>query len=81
MSTMEFTKHMNYIEPTNQHRRRWASAAIMAYLEAKGDKPYDRETALRDLLTDLHHWSDTNGEDWECELDAADFNYSNERER
>lgn len=60
---------------TNEDRANWAQTAITAYQKRVGT---DDESVLGDLLTDLHHWADQNGHDWESALASHDLHYTAE---
>jgi hypothetical protein len=57
-------------------RRARAEAAIGAYCRSAIEVPYDE--ALIDLLTDLMHWTDGNGLDFQNAIDHADFHHAAE---
>ena len=62
--------------PTIKTRRARAEAAIDAYCRSANEAPYDE--ALIDLLTDLMHWTDGNGIDFQNALDHAEFHHGAE---
>ena len=62
-------------EGTTDSRASWAEAAIIAFQRETGT---DREDALADLLGDLHHWADRNGQDFDAQLDRAQQHYAEE---
>lgn len=56
----------------NRARAARAQAALDAYRALPGADP---DCALRDLLTDLLHWSDLEGVDFHREWSSAQMNY------
>lgn len=58
-------------------RRARAKTAIDAHRDATGSAAYDE--ALIDLLTDIMHWSDGNGLDFQEALDHARFHLEHEQ--
>lgn len=61
----------------NDERAEWAEQAIEAFESATRA---DREDALCDLLADLMHWADRNGQDFDSQLDRARMHYAAETE-
>lgn len=59
----------------NDNRAGWAERAVAAFQYAT---MADDEDALSDLLADLRHWTDRNGQDWQAQLDRAMRNYEAE---
>lgn len=59
----------------NNDRAKWAQEAIAAFMEATGT---DLEDALPDLLCDLMHWADRNGQQFGMMLERARENYKAE---
>jgi hypothetical protein len=57
----------------NDHRAHRAAVALKSYRQATGSKI---ETGLVDLLTDLKHWADRFGGDFEAALSQARDRYS-----
>lgn len=64
-------------EEQNNDRSKWANVAVMAFVEKTGMKE-DTEFYLSDLLTDLMHWADRSGFEFEHELSRARANYADE---
>ena len=62
-------------EEMNDNRAAWAATAILSFQQETGT---DDENALTDLLCDLMHWADRNGEDFENELCRARMHYEAE---
>lgn len=62
-------------EGMNDHRSQWADIAVRAFQMATGA---DDEDSLGDLLTDLMHWSDRNGFDFQAAFDRALSHYAEE---
>lgn len=62
-------------EGMNNDRSHWAEIAVRAFQVATGT---DDEDALSDLLTDLMHWSDRNGFDFQAACKRALSHYSEE---
>ncbi len=56
----------------NDRRADWAATAIIAFI---GENCTDECDALADLLTDLMHWCDRNGQVFLDELSRATINY------
>lgn len=65
-------------EGMNESRADWANEAILAFEAVTGT---DREDALADLLCDLMHWADRNGEDFDKQLSRARQHYVEETGR
>lgn len=59
----------------NSDRAAWARNAIVAFMATVGG---DREDALPDLLTDLMHMADVDGDDFDDDLRRARGNYEEE---
>jgi hypothetical protein len=62
--------------PSIQARRNRAEAALDVYCKLVGTTAYDE--ALIDLLTDLLHWSDGAGVDFQYAIDHAGFHFNAE---
>ena len=62
-------------EGMNDRRAEWAGRAIASFCSATGT---DEEDAACDLLADLMHWCDRNGEDFGHELARARDHYEAE---
>ena len=62
-------------EGQNDDRAEWAEAAIVTFEEQTGT---DRGDAVCDLLADLMHWGDRNGQDFTAELERAQMHYAAE---
>lgn len=62
-------------ERRNGDRAAWAATALKAFREATGT---DEEDSLGDLLTDLMHWSDREGFDFDIALERARGHYKAE---
>lgn len=62
-------------ERLNSKRAIWAGAALATFQTLTND---DDDNALKDLLADLMHYCDRNGEDFDVALDAARFHYKAE---
>lgn len=60
---------------TNETRATIAAGLIDIYKERTGADQYD---ALADLLSDVMHWADTQGLDFDDELRRARNNYESE---
>lgn len=56
------------LEQINESRADLAEAALLAFQQITGA---ESEDALSDLLADLMHWCDQNGQDFEVELNRA----------
>lgn len=56
-------------------RRAWAANALKAFREIC---PTDPDCELQDLLTNLHHWADKNGFDFEEVLEKSEWMYREE---
>lgn len=63
---------------SNADRAAWALATLTAFGEITGVDEYD--TAIGDLICDLHHFADQEGIDWQEVLDRADMHYTAEVE-
>lgn len=61
--------------PGNLQRALWAEAALIAFRHAC---PCDYEDSLGDLLTDLMHWANIRGFDFEAALERARSHYEAE---
>jgi hypothetical protein len=61
-------------DPTNYDRAQRIPPTLAAYAEALGDGDPD-ESTMRDLLTDLMHYSEQSGIDFDQELRVARHNY------
>ena len=64
-------------EEMNDKRADWAASAIDDFGQQTGT---DLEDAVSDLLADLMHWCDRNGQDFEHELRRARQHYEAETE-
>jgi hypothetical protein len=69
-----------FTEPTNDERAEWAQVALNAFaketrMDTAGE---DDATVLGDLLTNLMHWCDRNGVDFDTKLTGAVVNYETE---
>jgi hypothetical protein len=62
-------------EGMNGGRAAWAGKALKAFRKATGT---DEDAALPDLLADLMHWCDRNGQDWDAALGRAYDHYREE---
>ena len=62
-------------ENMNGDRAKWAQAALRTFRKATGA---DAEEALGDLITDLMHWSDRSGFDFDAALERARTHYEAE---
>lgn len=62
-------------EDMNPARADWANVALAAFRVKTGT---DAEDALSDLLCDLMHWADYNGEDFEVQYARARGHYEDE---
>lgn len=62
-------------EGMNDNRAAWAADALTCFRTATGT---DAEDAVCDLLTDLMHWCDRNGQDFGHELTRAEDHYAAE---
>lgn len=62
-------------EGMNDDRAVWAAVALSAFMEQTG---CDEDTAVYDLICDLHHWCDRNGQDFNHELERAQISYEEE---
>jgi hypothetical protein len=62
-------------EQMNDARASWADIAIYAFRDKTRCEP---EETLGDLLCDLMHWADRNGEDFAGRLEGALQNYEAE---
>jgi hypothetical protein len=60
---------------TNEDRAEWAGKGVFVYRAVTGT---DEESVLADLLCDLRHWADKNGQDWDEALARGDFHYESE---
>lgn len=59
----------------NDIRAEWAGISLIAFQTTTGTDECD---ALADLLCDLMHWADRNGQDFEAMLERAKNNYEAE---
>lgn len=59
----------------NEDRAEVAHRCIMYFEQQSGD---DRDNSLRDLLANLMHWADEQGEDFDDALRVARMNYAAE---
>ena len=58
--------------PDNRQRAYWGEMAVQAFRAAcEGD----RDTALGDLLANLRHWADANGQDFEYAIANSEMHY------
>lgn len=62
-------------EEMNDDRAKWAGEAVQTFIDATGT---DAEDAVSDLLSNLQHFCDRNGVDFEAELERARNNYREE---
>lgn len=62
-------------EGMNERRARWAGVALAAFMAATGT---DLEDAICDLIADLRHWADRNGQDFDHEADRGARHYAAE---
>ncbi len=62
-------------EGMNDRRARWASLALAAFMAATRTDPED---AICDLIADLRHWADRNGQDFDREADRGARHYAEE---
>lgn len=60
---------------TNEDRAWWASEAVDAYQHITKT---DNDSALSDLLTDLRHYADLVGADWDAVIARAERRYDEE---
>jgi hypothetical protein len=60
---------------TNDSRVEWADACIRTLMKQTGA---DRDTALVDLLANLMHWADSEGEQFDFALRVAKRHYEEE---
>lgn len=65
------------MDVTNSDRAGWALTAVRAFQQATGS---DDDTAIYDMLCDLHHLADEIGLDWDGLLGMADYHYEAEVE-
>lgn len=65
--------------PTNDDRAEYAHAALEAFQERTRTNDEDGDTILRDLLTDLRHWADREGVDFDRELSASLDHFNEEK--
>ena len=63
-------------EVTNTDRAGWAQVAVDAFQD---ETKTDDECVLQDILTDLRHWSDSMGYDWDITLGNAMGMYETEK--
>lgn len=56
----------------NESRVQWADSALQVFQQETGA---DLQDAVSDLLGDLMHWCDHQGQDFENELRRARFHY------
>ncbi len=59
----------------NDRRAGWAEEAVAAFMAASGT---DLDNAICDLLADLMHLCDRNGQDFERQLLRAEYHYEAE---
>jgi hypothetical protein len=64
-------------EAMNDKRAQWAGSALRGFRRNTGT---GLEDAVSDLLADLMHWCDRNGQDFEHELRRAQLHYEAETE-
>lgn len=57
----------------NEQRAAWAAEALDRFRHLTGSDP--GEEALRDVLTDLHHWADQADLNWDAALTSAMNHY------
>lgn len=62
-------------DQTNDLRADWANSALVTFMDVTKSDPPDM---LSDLITDLMHWCDRNGQNFETELTRARGNYHEE---
>ena len=62
-------------EGMNDKRAGWAQPAIDAFMKDTGS---DLETVVADMIADLRHWCDRNGQDFNAELARALRYYEDE---
>jgi hypothetical protein len=62
-------------EGMNEARAEWAGAAIHAYMARTRT---DLEDVVADLVTDLEHWCDRNGQSFDAEFTRGRSNYISE---
>ena len=62
----------------NSDRARWAATALAAFRQEVGT---DEEDAVCDLIADLHHWCDRNGQDFHKEVRRGAHHYWAETQR
>lgn len=62
-------------EGMNDNRAKWAADALTTFRKATKTDPEDQ---LADLLCDLMHWADRNGNDFSTELERARAHYAEE---
>ena len=62
-------------EEMNDERSTWAESIILTFMDLTRT---DRGDALSDLLCDLMHWCDRNGQDFEAELRRGRMHYRDE---
>lgn len=62
-------------EGMNDARAGWAERALSEFMRATGT---DREDAICDLIADLRHWADRNGQDFDHEADRGRRHYEAE---
>jgi len=65
---------------SNENRAHHAQATLQHHARAiKSDGPdIDPGAALRDLLTNLRHWCDAHGEDFEAAVEMSQHHYNDE---
>ena len=68
----------NPVLQDNMARAGRAFKAVWAYAEDYANGYGEAESAITDLLNDLHHLSDAYGVSWETALRVADSNYTDE---
>jgi hypothetical protein len=59
----------------NDDRAQWAKEALGSFSKGAGS---EEDTAVSDLLTDLRHYCDRHGLDWEEQLFRANNHYAEE---
>ena len=59
----------------NDDRSDWAAAALKIFMKTTGTEAGD---AVADLVADLHHWCDRNGQNWAEELARGEGHYATE---
>jgi hypothetical protein len=69
---------MNNFQEWNTDRANSAQIALNAFAAAEGENP-DDESLLCDLLSNLKHYADRAGIDFEREFELADIHYNEEK--